>query len=165
MGDIHLSGGVWLPTSALIPWWRSESIDDVASPLQRDHLMTAYPALVTEEAARRAAEGAAGWCRAELLRGQGERLLRNAGCGEPSAPGSLEAEIAAGALFEQALAVARAQGGRGWELRAATSLARLHRRQGREAEARAVLEPVHARFTEGFATADLRAAAQVLATL
>ena len=153
LGAVHLAGGVWLPTSALIPWWRDEDIADIGSPLQRDHLMTAYPALVTDQAAARALSGAAGWCGAELLRGQGERLLREA---------SPQAEAAARARFEHALALARKQRGRGWELRAATSLARLLRRQGNEAEARAVLEPVHEGFTEGFDTADLRASAALL---
>jgi predicted ATPase len=45
-----------------------------------------------------------------------------------------------------------------WELRAATSLARLLRDQGRSADATALLQPVYDRFTEGFATADLKAA-------
>jgi len=45
-----------------------------------------------------------------------------------------------------------------WELRAATSLARLWHEQGRTTEARALLMPVYDRFTEGFDTADLRAA-------
>ncbi|MGC2411863.1 MAG: hypothetical protein WA459_04085 [Stellaceae bacterium] len=47
-----------------------------------------------------------------------------------------------------------------WKLRAATSLARLLRNQGRPADAIACLQPVYDRFTEGFATADLIAAKQ-----
>jgi predicted ATPase len=49
-----------------------------------------------------------------------------------------------------------------WELRAATSLARLRRDQGRSADATALLQPVYDRFTEGFATADLTAAKALL---
>ena len=49
-----------------------------------------------------------------------------------------------------------------WELRAATSLARLLRNQGRLADATARLQPIYDRFTEGFGTADLIAAKQLL---
>jgi predicted ATPase len=52
-----------------------------------------------------------------------------------------------------------------WELRAATRLARLQRDQSRSADATAVLQPVHDRFTEGFDTADLKAAKALLDTL
>lgn len=52
-----------------------------------------------------------------------------------------------------------------WELRTATSLARLRQRQGRTAEAVTILQPVYARFTEGFHSADLMAASTLLATL
>ena len=58
--------------------------------------------------------------------------------------------------FRQALDWARRQGALSWELRAATSLARLLRDQGRSAEAMALLQPVYDRFTEGFDTADLK---------
>jgi predicted ATPase len=56
--------------------------------------------------------------------------------------------------FPTALAIAREQGTRGYELRAATSLAGLWREQGRRAEARELLAPVYGSFTEGFDTAD-----------
>jgi predicted ATPase len=58
--------------------------------------------------------------------------------------------------FRTALAIAREQGTRGYELRAATSLARLWRGQGRRAEARDLLAPVYGWFTEGFDSADLK---------
>ena len=61
-----------------------------------------------------------------------------------------------------ALAIAREQGTRGYELRAATSLARLRRDQGRQAEARDLLAPVYGWFTEGFDTADLKEAKALL---
>jgi predicted ATPase len=57
---------------------------------------------------------------------------------------------------------ADAQGALSWELRAATSLARLFRDQGRSGDAIACLQPVYDRFTEGFGTADLIAANQLL---
>ena len=61
-----------------------------------------------------------------------------------------------------ALEDARERGTLSWELRAATSLARLLRHQGRTADATTCLRPVYARFTEGFGTADLVAAKQLL---
>jgi tetratricopeptide (TPR) repeat protein len=63
--------------------------------------------------------------------------------------------VAAEASYREALGSARQQGARSWELRAAGDLARLWRDQGRIAEAREVLAPVYASFTEGFARPDL----------
>ena len=65
-------------------------------------------------------------------------------------------------LFRQALDFAHQNGALSWELRAATSLARLLRNQGRQAEAIVCLQSVYDRFTEGFETADLIAAKQLL---
>jgi predicted ATPase len=64
--------------------------------------------------------------------------------------------------YREALAVARRQQARSLELRAAASLTRLCRDQGRRAEARALLEPVYAWFSEGFDTPDLRDAKALL---
>ena len=64
--------------------------------------------------------------------------------------------------FRTALAIAREQGTRGYELRAATSLARLWREQGRRGEARDLLAPLYGSFTEGFDTADLKEAKALL---
>jgi predicted ATPase len=58
--------------------------------------------------------------------------------------------------FERALSVARAQQAKSWELRAATSMARLWRDQGRPNAARDLLAPVYGWFTEGFDTVDLK---------
>jgi predicted ATPase len=62
----------------------------------------------------------------------------------------------------QALDWAKRQAALSWELRAATSLARLWRDQGRPADGATLLQPVYDRFTEGFATADLKSAKALL---
>jgi predicted ATPase/DNA-binding winged helix-turn-helix (wHTH) protein len=90
------------------------------------------------------------WCEPELLRIKAEVAA------------ALGHRDDAGALFGQSLALAQEQGARSWELRTATSLARLLRYQGRPAEAIACLQPIYDRFTEGFGTADLIAARQLL---
>ena len=84
---------------------------------------------------------------AELVRVKGELLLLQ------SAPGAAPEDH-----FRQAIAGARQQGALSWELRAATSLARLLRNQGRPTDAAVCLRPIYDRFTEGFGTADLVAA-------
>jgi predicted ATPase/DNA-binding winged helix-turn-helix (wHTH) protein len=89
----------------------------------------------------------------ELARLKGELSLLQ---GMLGAAGSAEVD------FRQALASAREHGTLSWELRAATSLARLLSDQGRPADATACLQPVYDRFTEGFGTADLIAAKQLL---
>ena len=91
---------------------------------------------------------------ARLLRLQGELILASGG-----APGEAEA------LFQRALDVARAQDARTYELRAAMSLARLWREQGRSAEAHSLLAPIYAWFTEGFDTRDLVEAKALLEEL
>lgn len=74
-------------------------------------------------------------------------------------------EAEAEACFEQALAVARRQQARSWELRAATSLGRLWHKQGKQKEARELLANVYGWFTEGFGTADLQEARALLDVL
>ncbi len=95
------------------------------------------------------------WFQPELYRHKGEWLAAYRK-GRQS-----EAE----ALFRRALALARGQQAGLWELRAATSLARLWSAQGREAEACDVLAPVHRRLAAGNDSADLRDAAAVLDAL
>jgi hypothetical protein len=94
-----------------------------------------------------------GWLTPELLRLKGELLLLQ------SAPAAVETVED---LFRQALDESRQQDALSWQLRASTSLARLLRDQGRWAEAIACLRPIYDRFTEGFGTADLVAAKQLL---
>ncbi|HEX3524618.1 MAG TPA: hypothetical protein VHT52_21340, partial [Stellaceae bacterium] len=96
------------------------------------------------------------WVMSELLLIKGE-LVRLQG-----APG---AAAAAEDHFRQAVDWARRQGALSFELRAATSLARLQSDQGRPADAMALLQPVYDRFTEGFGTADLKAAKALLDAL
>jgi class 3 adenylate cyclase/predicted ATPase len=67
--------------------------------------------------------------------------------------------------FGRALAVARAQQAKSWELRAAMSIARLWRDQGKRDEARDLLAPVYCWFTEGFDTLDLKEAKALLDAL
>jgi TolB-like protein/predicted ATPase len=105
--------------------------------------------VATEEALVRSERTEGGWCVAELLRIKGDLVLQEGG---PNSAG------AAADHFAQALDVAHRQGALSWELRAATSLARLWRDQGRNEDAYRLLAPVYGRFTEGFETADLRAA-------
>jgi predicted ATPase len=91
------------------------------------------------------------WLNAESSRIKGQLLLLR------GAPGA-----AVEGHFLQALNLARQQGALSWELRAATSLARLWRDQARSNAAHELLAPVYGRFTEGFATADLKAAKRLL---
>jgi predicted ATPase len=67
--------------------------------------------------------------------------------------------------FVRALAVARAQQAKSWELRATMSMARLWRDQGKRDEARELLAPVYGWFTEGFGTPDLQEAKSLLDSL
>ncbi len=69
---------------------------------------------------------------------------------------------AAEPLFHQSLTIARAQQAKSWELRAATSLARLWQQQGKRQDAHDLLAPVYGWFTEGFDTADLQEARAML---
>ena len=64
--------------------------------------------------------------------------------------------------FERALAVARQQQAKSWELRAAMSMARLWREQGKRQQARDLLAPVYGWFTEGLDTLDLKQARMAL---
>jgi predicted ATPase len=90
------------------------------------------------------------WFEAEINRHQGRLLLCQ------GRPGDAEER------YRKALGIAREQQAKMWELRAAISLARLHRNQGRRAEACDLLMPVHGWFTEGFATPDLKEAKALL---
>jgi predicted ATPase len=93
------------------------------------------------------------WFAAELNRHKGQLLLRQ---------GHSEA---AEELYRKAFSIAEEQGAKLWELRAAASLARLRRDQGRRPEARNLLAPIYSWFTEGFDTPDLKEAKALLGEL
>ena len=95
------------------------------------------------------------WNEAEVHRVKGELLLARS----PSDQAEAEAS------FRKALDVARDQSAKSWELRAATSLARLWQQQGGKDEARQLLAPVYDWFTEGFDTRDLKCAKALLEEL
>jgi predicted ATPase len=92
------------------------------------------------------------WCEADTHRIAGEIALKSP---------KLDAAKAE-AYFDRALAVARQQQAKSWELRAAMSMARLCRDQGKRDEARDLLAPVYGWFTEGFDTLDLKQAKALL---
>jgi predicted ATPase len=132
-------------------------------PLYLLHLTRAYAELGQLEAALRcvceaitAVEATKErWCEAEAHRMAGEIALmspeRNAAKAE--------------ACFERALAISRQQQAKSWELRAAMSMARLWRDQGKPQQARDLLAPAYRWFTEGFDTLDLKEAKDLLDTL
>ena len=115
------------------------------------------------------------WYLAELYRVKGELLLMQATGGgrsraaaggnspvEPESSDESAAIVRAEGCFQQSIKIARRQNANSWELRAATSLARLYQNQGKHEQARNLLAPVFARFSEGFDTADLRDAKALL---
>lgn len=127
--------------------WRADAV-------QGDHLATYLASLAGEAVGQRCAQGQVGWCAAEVWRASGERLLLGQG-----------GEAAAEALFLRALGIARRQGALAWELRCATSLARLWRERGDgngSRRATALLEPLVLALGDGHDGADRRAALRVL---
>jgi class 3 adenylate cyclase/predicted ATPase len=127
------------------------------------HLAMAYAELGQLDDARHCIEDAIEkvesskekWCEAEVLRVAGEISLKS------PTPNLEKAE----AYFDRALAVARKQQAKSYELRAAMSMARLWRSQGKQQQARELLAPVYGWFTEGFDTLDLKEAKALLAEL
>jgi predicted ATPase len=132
-------------------------------PLHTSYLMRAYADLGQLDDAWRCVSDAVGviettketWWEAELYRSAGEIALQTT---EPNA-------VKAERYFERALAVARQQHAKSWELRASMSLARLWRDQRKVQQARELLAPVYGWFTEGFDTRDLKEAKALLEAL
>jgi predicted ATPase/DNA-binding winged helix-turn-helix (wHTH) protein len=138
-----------------------DSADAQASPrpgagLIKEIMVTLDSGRVDDDLLQRAETGAAGWSTAEILRARANALLA-ADCPVKN--------CTAETLLIKALNIAKAQGALAWELRSATSLARLWQRQGRYRQARELLSPVYQRFTEGHATPDLVAVQRLLAEL
>jgi predicted ATPase/DNA-binding winged helix-turn-helix (wHTH) protein len=111
---------------------------------------------MAEEALARSQRDGELWCVPELLRVRGECLLLT---------GARDAAVAAEAEFRRSLDWARRQEALSWELRSATSLARLLRDNNGHEAARRLLAPVYQRFREGLATADLLTARHLLETI
>ena len=129
------------------PFFQSELAGVLAAAGDRDE------GLAEVNAALRYAETCeALWCLPEVLRVKGEMLLL---------PDEAD-RSAAEHHFRRSLDLARRQGALSWELRTAISIARLQRDEGSVGEARDLLASVYGRFTEGFGTADLRTAKQLL---
>jgi predicted ATPase len=132
-------------------------------PLHLSYLARAHAELDQFDDARRCAGEAITtaeatnerWCEAEVHRTAGEVLLML------PEPDVTKAE----AQFERALSVARQQQAKSWELRAATSMARLWRDQGKRQQAHDLLVSVYGWFTEGFDTLDLKEAKALLEQL
>jgi predicted ATPase len=152
---------VQMITSAISAWRSARST--VYVPLYLSHLARAYAQLGQFDGAWRCIGEASTlvkttketWCEAEVNRIAGEIAL------ESLEPDAEKAEV----YFERALAVARGQQAKSWELRAAMSMARLWRDQGKRQLARELLGPVYAWFTEGFDTLDLKEAKSLLEEL
>ena len=148
-------------TSGLTAWRATGAT--VWMPTYLSYLARAYAELGQFDDARRCIGEAMAamqttnenWYEAEVHRIAGEIALQS------PEPDAAKAE----AYFERALAVARQQQAKSWELRAAMSLARLWRDQGKVQQARELLAPVYGWFTEGFDTRDLKEAKALLEEL
>jgi predicted ATPase len=140
---------------AMSAWTSMMHLNELAAGFSRAG-QVAEGLAATERAMEQAEHTGARWQFPESLRIKGELLLLQAETG---------AAAAAETHFRKALDWARRQGAVALELRAATSCARLLRDHGRPADAKALLQPVYDRFTEGFETADLKAAKALLDAL
>ncbi|KAA0075908.1 winged helix-turn-helix domain-containing protein [Tardiphaga sp. P9-11] len=112
-----------------------------------------HPSLVLPEALVPIEVSEERWSAPEMLRAIGEQL---------AAPGCEQGMAKAEEMFVRSARLAANQGALGWELRSATSLARLLNRQSRHSEALDTLAPVYDRFTQGFESRDLRSARKVM---
>jgi predicted ATPase/DNA-binding winged helix-turn-helix (wHTH) protein len=128
--------------SAFLP---SEITDTALTAIQFDVIATLREDIVPAEALARVESGRVGWSAAEILRVAGEAIRRAA---------AKDAVQVAEDTFHRSLDVARRQNALSWELRTATSLARLWRDQHRVGEARELLSRVRDRFAEGLQTRD-----------
>jgi class 3 adenylate cyclase/predicted ATPase len=154
------STSVQIITSGMVAWRSAGST--LWTPLVLSYLSKSYAVLGQfDEAWRCIGEAMMAmektketWSEAEVHRIAGEIALL-------SPHDSAKAE----AYFERALAVSRRQRAKSWELRAAMSMARLWRREGKQQQARDLLAPIYGCFTEGFNTLDLEEARALLHNL
>jgi predicted ATPase len=152
------SDAVQMITSGIAAWRSTGATLWV--PLYLSHLARAYAELdqfdhawhYVGEAMKAVETTEERWCEADIHRIAGEIALLSP---EPDA-------AKAQAYFERLLSIARQQQAKSWELRAAMSLARLWRSQGKMQQARELLAPVYGWFTEGFDTLDLKEAKALL---
>jgi hypothetical protein len=142
--------------------WRSTGATQLTT-FHLSHLARAYAGINQYGDARRCIKEAMAfaetnkqrWYEAELHRIAGEIALKS----------PQQDAAKAQAYFERALAIARQQQAKSWELRAAMSMARFWRDQGKRNEARDLLAPIYGWFTEGFDTLDLKEAKALLEEL
>jgi predicted ATPase len=129
-------------------------------PLYLSHLGSAYAGLGDSDSAWRSVNEAMAavettnerWFEAEVHRIAGEIALKS------PVPDTAKGQ----AYFERALVIARQQQAKSWELRAATSMARLWRERDKAQEAHELLAPIYGWFTEGLDTLDLTEAKTLL---
>jgi predicted ATPase len=165
-GDAFASKGsapeaVETMTSGIAAWRATGST--MWLPWHMSHLASAYAGLgqfgearcCIDEALSAIKTSKETWYAAEANRVAGEITLKSPG------PDAAKAET----YFEHALAIARKQQAKCWELRAAMSMARLWRDQGKRTEARDLLAPIYRWFTEGFDARDLKEAKALLEAL
>ncbi|WP_426157357.1 ATP-binding protein [Pseudomonas sp. TSRC2-2] len=138
-----------------------------SSGLIREVMVTLDERFVDETLVERARNGDAGWSAAEILRAHAAALLKESEKPilEPareSARAGATKILQAEQTLQQALIIARSQGALAWELRSATDLAELWQSQSRQREALDLLTPIYQRFTEGYATADVRKVRRLL---
>ena len=138
-----------------------------SSGLIREVMVTLDERFVDETLVERARNGDAGWSAAEILRAHAAALLKESEkpilepAGESARAGATKI-LQAEQTLQQALTIARSQGALAWELRSATNLAELWQSQSRQREALDLLTPIYQRFTEGYATADVRKVRRLL---
>ncbi|PKH78722.1 transcriptional regulator [Pseudomonas sp. Choline-02u-1] len=138
-----------------------------SSGLIREVMVTLDERFVDETLVERARNGDAGWSAAEILRAHAAALLKESEkpilepAGESARAGATKI-LQAEQTLQQALTIARSQGALAWELRSATDLAELWQSQSRQREALDLLTPIYQRFTEGYATADVRKVRRLL---
>jgi hypothetical protein len=130
-------------------------IESLSGMGELDMLGTLAESAVSSLGVERANSGVVGWCAPEILRAHAV----NGRHGAPEQAANAEQALT------RALDMARAQNALSWELRSATSLARLWREQGQRKHAHGMLSEVYQRFEEGHGTADLVAARELIADL